>query len=487
MHFKMKKIYTAVIAAALAAATTSCNDWLDITPEGQVEAERMFQDEAGYEEALAGVYQSMGSSYIYGRNLITMPDAMAQYWLLPGGTESLAPFKKFDLTHSDAEDVIDNVWKYMYTAIANDNLIISYLGSDTPLSAKTYNVIKGEALGLRAFLHLDLLRLFGPQPDDLTAEAIPYRTEFDNQTVHNKTVGEVITAAEADLLEARKLLANDPIKEYGRKNADLENYNSGLAENFRGCRMNYYAVCATLARLYMWKGDKTEAAKYAQEVIDANKTFWLVKKSDINNNYLFQCEVLFGLYLGSNIQSGLTSIFGVSTSVKSEVLTVSSGFINSMFLAGEGATDDYRNASYMWNASTGTEGKATNKYKWSIESSVPAKNDIQPIVPLLRLSEMYYIVAEANAATPSNGVSRSMLDELRVSRNLSKLAKDDYNEADINNLIVADARREFIAEGQLFYMFKRMNRAITSENGTVNINSITWSLPIPKTEDEYNK
>lgn len=483
----MKKIYTAAVAALLAAATTSCSDWLDITPEGQVEAESMFADEAGYEEALAGVYQSMGSTYTYGKNLITMPDAIAQYWLLPGGTETLAPFKKFDFTHSDAEDIIDNAWQYMYTSIANANLILSYLGSNTPLSTKTYNVIRGEALGLRAFMHLDLLRLFGPQPDDLTAEAIPYRTQFDNQTAHNKTVGGVLDAAEADLLEARELLANDPIKEYGRKNADLENYNTGLAENFRGCRMNYYAVCATLARLYMWKGDKTTAAKYAQEVIDANKTFWLVKKSDINNNYLFQCEVIFGLYLGSNIQSGLTSVFGVSTSGKSDVLTVSSGFVNSMFLAGEGATDDYRNASYMWNSSTGTEGKATNKYKWSIESSVPAKNDIQPIVPLLRLSEMYYIVAEANAQTPDNGVSRSMLNDLRQSRNLSKLSKDEYSGSEIVSLILADARREFVAEGQLFYMFKRMNRAITSESGNIDINKITWKLPIPKTEDEYNK
>lgn len=484
---KLKQIYTAVLAVTLTTGMASCDDWLDITPEGQVEAGRMFKDESGYEEALAGVYQSMGSTYIYGRNLITMPDAMAQYWLLPGGTETLAPFKKFDFTHSDAEDIIDNTWKYMYEAIANANLIMSYLGDDAPLSVKTRNVIKGETLGLRAFMHLDLLRLFGPQPDDKAAEAIPYRTEFDNQTVRNMSVGDVLDAAEKDLLEARELLADDPIKEYGRKNASLENYNSGLAENFRGCRMNYYAVCATLARLYMWRGDKDEAAKYAQEVINANKTFWLVRKSEINNNYLFQCEVLFGLYLGSNIQSGLTTVFGVSTSGSNDVLTVSSGFVNSMFLAGEGATDDYRNASYMWNSSTGMEGKATNKYKWSIDGSVSAKSDIQPIVPLLRLSEMYYIVAEANAATPSNGVSRSMLDELRMSRNLSKLTNDEYTTAELTDLILADARREFVAEGQLFYMFKRMNRAITAENGTVDINKITWKLPVPKTEDEYNK
>lgn len=475
-------------AVLLSTVAGGCNSWLDVTPEGTIEADRMFEDETGYEESLAGIYQSMGNAYTYGCNLITVPDAMAQYWLLPGGTENLAPIKKFNFAHSDAEEYINNVWKYMYISVANANLLLSYLDDEGPMSTKIYKIIKGEALGLRAFMHLDLLRLFGPQPADLNGEAIPYRTQFTNTTVPNMTVGEVLAAAEKDLLDAYGLLEEDPIKTYGRKNSSLSNYNSGIAENFRGCRMNYYAVCATLARLYMWKGNKEEAAKYAQEVIDANRIFWLVKRSEINGNYLFQSEVLFGLYLGSDIQSKLSSIFGVSSSGNSEVLTVSSGYISSIFLAGEGATDDYRNASYMWNTNTGgVEGKAPNKYSWSISGSVPASNDIQPIVPLLRLGEMYYIVAEANADMPENGISRRFLDELRASRNLSKLSREDYTSSEYIELILADARREFIAEGQLFYLYKRMNRAIPTESGSIGIHEVEWQFPVPKTESEYNK
>ena len=35
--------------------------------------------------------------------------------------------------------------------------------------------------------------------------------------------------------------------------------------------MNKYAVKGELARAYLWKGDKVNAARYAREVIDAKK------------------------------------------------------------------------------------------------------------------------------------------------------------------------------------------------------------------------
>jgi hypothetical protein len=486
----MKHIQLITIALLSTALLSSCNNWLDITPEGNVDSEKMFEDEVGYEESLAGVYQSMGSIYTYGQYMITVPDAMAQYWLLPGGTEALAPIKKFDFEHSNSVSIIDNIWKYMYTSIANDNLLLQNLKDKGPLDESTYRIIRGEALGLRAYMHLDLLRLFGPQPGDSDQAAIPYRTEFDNNTVRVMKASEVLAAAEKDLLEAYGLLTDDPIKVNGRKNADLTDYNSGIAENFRGCRMNYYAVCATLARLFMWKGDKATAAKYAQEVIDATNIFHLVKRNELQGNYLYQCEIIFGLYLGQSIQNQLTSIFGGTSTGGSNVLTISTGYISNMFSAdaGEGASDDYRNQSFMWNNNTnGVEGYATNKYLWAFSGSLYAKADLQPIVPMLRLSEMYYIVAEANADQPNSGVTRQTLNTLRKSRNLSPLAQDSYTSSALLKLIQYDARREFIAEGQLFFFYKRLNQPILTESGSLSLDQIKWNFPLPQLETEYNK
>lgn len=265
----------AMIIACQSVLLTSCSDWLDITPKGQVEAGKMYEEEIGYAESLAGIYLLMGDSHSYGVNLVTMPDAIAQFWTLPAGTEQLSYFKRFDYTHSDAETFINNIWSTAYKVIANTNLLINHMEEDANIDNKKYKILHGEALGIRALVHLDVLRLFGPQPSNLNASSVPYRTRFDNQTVGNMTVGEVLDAAEKDLLEARELLQDDPVKEYGRKQTGITDYDSKIAENFRGSRMNYYAVCGMLARLYMYKGDKQNAAKYAQEVVDAKDIFWL--------------------------------------------------------------------------------------------------------------------------------------------------------------------------------------------------------------------
>ena len=67
--------------------------------------------------------------------------------------------------------------------------------------------MKGEALGLRAFLHFDLLRMFGPvfamEPQ---GKAIPYRTVFSNEPTPVLPATEVVDACLADLHQADSLL-----------------------------------------------------------------------------------------------------------------------------------------------------------------------------------------------------------------------------------------------------------------------------------------
>lgn len=402
---------------------------------------------------------------------------------MPNGTETLYPIKQFNFKHTDAETNINYVWRYMYEAIANDNLLLGYI--DDHKDMRHYALLKGEALGLRAYMHIDLLRLFGPQTTNGSAKAIPYRTEYNNKLVHIMTVDEVMQAAEKDLLEAYDLLKDDPIKTVGRRNIDLTNYDAGIAEDFRGSRMNYYAVCGTLARLYMLMGQKQKAAQYAQEVIDAKDIFWLITPADRNQNSLYQNEMVFGLYLGQNITNTLGRITGTGGS-QAEV-TISDGLLQKVFVTeGEGASDDYRYGTTMWASAQGQEGKTTRKYFWDTNTTANTSTLYQPMAPMLRLTEMYYIVAEANAATPSNGVTVNMLNAVRKSRNVPNLTKENYTEPQLMELILAEARRDLIAEGQIFYWYKRLNHAILTENGEIEPAQVKWQWPLPTSEQQYN-
>ena len=50
------------------------------------------------------------------------------------------------------------MWKQAYTAIGYVNNIIINLENKDEKAFKHYNIYLGEALGLRAYLHFDLLR-----------------------------------------------------------------------------------------------------------------------------------------------------------------------------------------------------------------------------------------------------------------------------------------------------------------------------------------
>ena len=79
---------------------------------------------------------------------------------------------------------IENIWLKAYNAIANINNELEYLEKEKSiLDPINYAIIKGELLGLRAYVHFDLIRLFGygnvaGREEVLSKETIPYVTEY---------------------------------------------------------------------------------------------------------------------------------------------------------------------------------------------------------------------------------------------------------------------------------------------------------------------
>ena len=133
-------------------------------------------------------------------------------------------------------------------------------------------MIKGEALALRAMLHFDLLRCFGVSfsvnPD---MPSIPYSTALDYHVFPQLTVSEAANRVLADLLQAESLLRQyDPIAT-GRVITELDD--NGYLIN-RRVHLNYYAVKALQARVYMWMGRYDEALVAADEVIASEVFTW---------------------------------------------------------------------------------------------------------------------------------------------------------------------------------------------------------------------
>ena len=222
----MKFKYILVLMTAL--AFTSCNNWLDVTPQGEVEGEDLLTNEKGYNAALNGIYYNLTSTTLYGKELsYGMMDVLAQYWDLSSKSKnSYYKQSQFDYEDASAKSRFDAIWSAMYQGITQANYILESLESNRS-SIKYSELIEGEAYALRAFMHMELAAMYGPvieKEGDLDQACISYRTQFNVEAQKFESMRSVLTKAKADLLKAQDLLKEDPIvgnKRYGDGNTSM--------------------------------------------------------------------------------------------------------------------------------------------------------------------------------------------------------------------------------------------------------------------------
>lgn len=192
----MNKTFRNIIYIALTlVALTSCNDWLDVSPKSQIKEEEQFSREGGYKDQLTGVYTAMSSTSMYGLNMgIGFTEVLSQNYDVDGNGDWRYA-SQYDYSQSSVESTINTIWNSTYNAIANLNIMIRNIdkADSTRFSENNYYVYRGEAYGLRAYLHFDLMRLFACAPAmDNNAKGVPYVTEYSTQVKEQKTVGETM-------------------------------------------------------------------------------------------------------------------------------------------------------------------------------------------------------------------------------------------------------------------------------------------------------
>lgn len=462
---------------------TSCDDWLDVKPKTQIEGDDMFSTETGFKDVLNGVYINISSASMYGREMTYgFVDVIGDMYY---GVYSSTPYtqaKNHNYTYTSVETLINNIWQNSYTSIAMINELLDQLEkADKSLFARdNFNVIKGEALGLRAFLHFDLLRLFAPAPIvDANAAAIPYVTTYSFKITPQSTVAETLDKVIADLQTAADLLKqSDPIAT-GREITTTDDNGYLLNRQFH---MNYYAVKAMMARAYLYKGDKSNARQCAQEVINSGKFTWtsvnnIATTNDSERDRTFTSEQVFALQI-DNLHSYVDpTVYSSSASYLVRVY-MNSSWLNNIWPTGTHATD-WRRVYFVNNQGTRDSYSYTSSKLWQegMNESYTKR------MPIVRLPELYLILAEcdvANAATQLNIIRehRGVTSPVSVT-----------SESALQDEITMEYFREFYNEGQLFYRYKRINDA-THYGGyyfrkNVSFKTELYVLPMPAEEIEF--
>ncbi len=489
----MKKIHY-ILSIFILTALTSCNDWLDINPRSQIKGDVLYDSEDGYKQALNGVYIKLAEKDLYGRNgMMQIPEFLARNWTVPAKTTDLTNYSitNFDFTEKESEEAISNLFAAYYSAIAQVNDILANLKSNTSVRFQYNNdkLIEGEALGLRAFLHLDVLRMWGPTPEEATAstDAIPYVTELTNNPskLVSKTWEEVKTSIETDLTNAENILKEyDPVMY-----ANMDSLNSlthaGLYvgqgtmpkddwQIKRRSRFNYYAVLATKARFYHWIGDKEQAVKYAKYVVDPQK-IKLCTESTVAKSLTMYPEQIFGIEninLLSIIQNDYLSSGAPFSQKETSLRTAYESTTN---------TNDirYTNNRY-WSSRTYSDGTSVFTFYKFVGSDKVASDKR---VPLLRMAEMYLILTEdlpTEQAKPyfsTYRISRGMLETVDENTFLS--------ESELLKRLELEYRKEFFGEGQMFYFYKKHNYAAYTWPSRYTLPSKAYYIPKPKGQTNF--
>ncbi len=485
----MKKYFTIIIMILL---LTSCKKWFDVKPEDQIVSEELFKSESGFMEALNGVYTTCASSELYGLELSSgFPDVLAQnYHFEPNDRDGYKQTSLYNYADLQFIDRKDKVWRKMYQAIANCNLILENIDNKVPMVEVNRKLIHGEALALRAILHFDLFRLYAPSfATAPNGKAIPYVTSFGIKSTPASTVTEVLNKMAADLIKAKELLKPaDPIITsaykvgYPGDTASKELAAPILFQQNRRHRMNYYAACGALAKVYLNLDKKQEALANAKEVIDSKKFPWTKEEDFINadvklKDRILYPELVFCWYDNWNTQatakrfeSGFAGFY-----IKSEA--------GDRLYEKGGVGGEDRRYKQWFNLISDNSMVRYELLKYKREK----EDNRHPLVhPAIRLSEMYYIAAESSWDTdPAKALE--YLNLVRAARGINVEVNTSSKIVFMDEL-VKEYRKETYAEGQLFYLYKRLNRGILMETGATTAPSDKiFVLPLPNDEIEYGQ
>ena len=209
--------------------TSACSDFLDHPLTTSVSddniGEIIQRNPTKLGEFLGSAYRSLGSIHLYGRQteyMATMSHEMDIDWL---GEEQRNQWAINGLTSTN-KNVEEAYIKY-YKALASTNLtldLIDHIDLEALDEEKKTMVMnfQGESLFLRAFIHFDLLRLFGEQgpsfegtyPNNKDAKGIILRegvADASNAITARSTIEECYQLIIKDLKKAETCIGDNQI------------------------------------------------------------------------------------------------------------------------------------------------------------------------------------------------------------------------------------------------------------------------------------
>ena len=541
------KIYLQMILLFSLLSLGSCKDWLDLQPEGQATSDELFTTGDGYRSVLAGIYQAMASKNLYGVELqFGIVDCMSRQYTWNWNYNEQGPdmykiAREFDYYNSSLRPTIDNILKVWFNVVANANNLIQNLDGASPdLFAggePERRMILGEAYACRALMHFDLLRLFAPAPvHDEGEQRVPYVEDYPNIQPNGIGVKPFLEKVIRDLKTARSLTiqfdttalgmslsASGNARFYGTLESNMEGHqNENTVDGFymgRGYRLSYYAISALLARVYQYAGMQEEAFRLADSVLNfkatgmAGVSYDMFSKDEFGDFQVDDYEQKKNLKAVSNLIFAVYNeeayndySLGRFFQKRADGMNKGSWLMldldnQKIFQKTDGGSDesemDIRSKYLLFKPEDNSIwGNYKISAKWYCSDNLTIRKANVQILPVIRATEMRYIMAEYYAREQQFEQAYQILNQIRQNRATWaefpvegqewgewKTMEDlpvaqDYET--FQKDLIRDAQREWISEGQLFYLYKRLGAKIYFKEDEIReLNKSEYMLPVP--------
>ena len=459
----------------------ACEDFLDQKSQMQVDAEHMFQTEQGFKDALTQCYVGLAGDYLYGKYMSYGPiETMAQHWELQSNNwENLY---QLDFTLDNARQIFELIYGEMYNVIVHANNVLRFLEKNGAVieSGQTRDVIEGEARAIRAFVHFDVLRLFGQMPfEPGKTVRLGYAETVGKQEIPFLDFDSYVEKLLKDLDMAEALLAeSDPLLVKSLATLDETGENEDFFLDYRRFRFNLYAVKALKARVNLYLGRTEEAYRNALSVIQAKtkggeNVISLSGSDDLEKEFYAMPSESIMLLSKTDISNTMfsTNSYYISSSRKTMLF--------------EGAlTGDIRIRTVWGSESSGLGGAVPifRKFLQPSSGTETSSKDLRlkyQVIPLLRLAEMYLIAMET---APSESEANRLYKDFMLSRQM--LVSQDLSLEELRQEIEKQYRRELFGEGQMFFYYKRHSASTMLWGRNSDLTEDNYIVPLPETELE---
>ncbi len=528
----MKKVTNKILILGLFAGVTfqSCKKQLDIPSRNSIDASIALADKTGIEGAINSVYSILKRESHYGRDLFSIPEAMADVAFANGRSSRLVNENR----NTSGANITTAFWGGSYGAINEINLILAAAPSAKGATLADQARWEGELKFLRALYLFDLVKNYAYIPTYVVAAQNKGGVVINLKGFNNPVEAAAYFPSRSSLAACYAQIMDDIYRSIAL-----------LANNGRSATtgINYASKHAALAlgsRVRLYEGNWAKADSFATAAITLTGGLGAMTNT---GNYVAgwrnanHPEAIFQVWYAT-----LAENLGVNTSLAATHTTLSApgaalltrqgqgDLVPNAFLIGQlGITatfltpatptpgcvvtpfnfssslsasanttcspgtiilpaitysNDIRNRLFEWG--TNTSGYYIECTKWLGKSGGPNWDN----TVVLRWPELYLNRAEARYQMGQEALAWADLNVIRSNRYVGFVVPgvQDFTGQALLDEILRQRMLEFTFEGQRFYDLKRYGLTITKANPVTTLAATDFRLlpRIPQTEVDGN-